>query len=180
MWQFILTDLQGSPWGELTGADNRSVSDLWMRMGTASCTIPLWHPMANAVMDPAADTMLQCYRTDDGTGTKTLVFNGPVMGAEETGSAGSQHVAISAVSPLIRLQKRLLDVNKAGIEWTNIDLSQNRQEHRGHGQRPWRHWHLDQHRSWRDLRELGNPSIDREVDSQARRRGSERDRQWGY
>ena len=58
MWNFVLTDLQGVVHGELTQADARKVSDPWMRIPTARCTIPLWHPLSDTVM--TTECMLKC------------------------------------------------------------------------------------------------------------------------
>lgn len=125
MWSFVLTDLQGVVHGELLGAEQRKVSDPWMRVPTASCLIPLWHPLALTVL--TTDCLLKCYRTDIVTGTRTLVFHGPVISIEEVGESLSQSIAIAAVGPEWRLQKRLLGITKAGIEFgtvaAQIDLS---------------------------------------------------------
>lgn len=125
MWSFVLTDLQGVVHGELTGSDQRKVSDPWMRIPTASCVIPLWHPLAETVL--TTDCMLKCYRTDPITTIRTLVFHGIVLSVEEVGETLSQSISIAAVGPEFRLQKRLLGVTKAGIEFgteaVKIDLS---------------------------------------------------------
>jgi len=124
-WQFILSDLQGAVHGELTQASSRKVSDPWMRVPTASCSIPLWHPLADTVMSTAC--LLRCYRTDDLTGTRTLVFHGPVLTAEENADSGSQTIGITAVGVFARLAKRLLGTTRAGIEFgtvpSPVDLS---------------------------------------------------------
>jgi hypothetical protein len=119
-WQFILTDLQGVPHGELTGAKERTVTDPWMRIPTASCTIPLWHPLADTAL--STDCLLKAYRTDI-TGSRTLVFHGHVISGQEAGNPLSQTVNISAVGPMFKLAKRLLGASKSGFELNSLDLS---------------------------------------------------------
>lgn len=122
MWSFVITDLQGAVQGELTNADERKVTDPWLRIPTASCNIPLWHPMANTVM--GTDTLLKCYRKSDITGVKRLAFCGPVVTAEEVGQSGQQSIGITAQGPFARLQNRLLGRTKSGISYTNTELGQ--------------------------------------------------------
>lgn len=105
-WQFIATDLLGVPLGELTQASERRVALPWMRTPTASCQIPLWHPLASSMLN--TDCLLKCYRTDPRTSTKTLAFHGPIVSAEETGSADGQSIAVTAAGPYWRLNKRLI------------------------------------------------------------------------
>lgn len=105
-WQFILTDLYGTAHGEVTQADERNVSLPHMRVPTASFKLPLWHPLANTVLQ--TDCLLKCYRTDLRTGVRRLAFHGPVISAEEVGENLSQSISVTAAGPFWRLAKRII------------------------------------------------------------------------
>lgn len=113
-WQFILTGLDGTVIGELTGADSRKVTLPHLRVPTASFTIPLWHQHAAAVMDQ--DCLLRCYRIDSRSNTRTLAFHGPIISAEENGESG-QTIAANAAGPYWRLARRHIGTTVAGISW---------------------------------------------------------------
>lgn len=115
MWQFILTDLNGTVHGELTNAGERKVVLPHLRIPSASFKIHLWHPLASTVMD--TDCLLKCYRTDPRNGTRSLVFHGPVVSAEEVGAPLAQSISVTAAGPYWRLSKRLIpgsDVRATG------------------------------------------------------------------
>lgn len=105
-YQFILTDLLGVTHGELTQASERRVTDPHMRVPSASCTIPLAHPLASTVMD--TDCLLQAWRIDPVTSQRDCLFNGPIITAEETGQSDEQTIAIAAAGPYWRVAKRLI------------------------------------------------------------------------
>lgn len=106
-WQFILTDLLGNVHGEVTQADERSVSLPHMRVPSASFKLPLWHPLAATVMD--TDCLLRCYRTDEvAGGAKRLAFHGPVVSAEEVGENLTQSISVTSAGPFWRLTKRII------------------------------------------------------------------------
>lgn len=110
--QFILTDLAGNVFGELSTADQRKVNVPLLRVPTASFTLPLWHHLADNLL--TADCLLKCYRTDH-LGVRNLVFHGPVVGVEEAASTDGLSLAVSAVGPFWRLSKRIIGKSKAGI-----------------------------------------------------------------
>lgn len=113
-WQFILTDLAGVVLGELRGASERQVALPHLRLATASFKLPLWHSLANALM--TTDTLLQCWRTDS-LGTRKLVFNGQVWGANEQSDNTTQTIAATALGPFSRLSYRIIGTTRAGIKF---------------------------------------------------------------
>ncbi len=116
-WEFILTDLAGVVIGEIKNADARKVTLPHLRVPTASFTLPLWHSLSTTVMD--TDCLLRCYRTDSLTNTRTLVFNGPIISAEENGEAG-QSIAVNAAGPYWRLARRHIGTTVNGISWGTV------------------------------------------------------------
>jgi hypothetical protein len=113
--QFIVTDLYGVQIGEVRQATDRQVILPHLRTPTASFKLPLWSPLAATIMD--TDTLLKCYWLDPSTGTRTLIFNGPVVSAQETGEGGAQSIAVNATGPFWRLSRRLIpgSTNKTGV-----------------------------------------------------------------
>lgn len=105
-WQFVVTDLSGNVHGELTKASERKVSLPHMRTPSASCRIPLNHPLADTLSN--SDCLLKAYRTDAVTATKTLAFHGPVVSTQEVGESGMETIAVTAAGPFWRLTKRLI------------------------------------------------------------------------
>jgi hypothetical protein len=116
-WQFVLTDLLGNVHGELTRASSRKVSLPHLRIPNASCTIPIWHPLAPLATD--TDCLLKCYRTDAVTGQKDLAFHGPIVSAEENSDGASQTIALTAAGPYWRMTKRIIPGSKlkAGLQY---------------------------------------------------------------
>lgn len=121
-WELIATDLNGNVHGEITNATNRKVSLPHMGVPTASCSIPLSHPLANTLLD--TDCLIKAYRSDPVYGTRSLVFHGPVVTAEESADENGQTVAINASGPFWRLTKRVLTTSKSGIKFGPKALSQ--------------------------------------------------------
>lgn len=107
-WEFILTDLNGNVHGEVTQATERKVSLPHLRVPSASFKIPTRHYLANTVL--SSDCLVKAYRTYEST--RTLVFNGPVISADENGEAGAQSVSVSAAGPMWRLSKRIIPGSK--------------------------------------------------------------------
>lgn len=106
-WQFLVTDLAGTPVGEVSNARERSVSLPHQRIPSASFTIPVWDTLADTLL--ATDTLLRCYRTDPlYGGAKTLAFHGPVVTAEEAVDGESKTLQVTASGPLWRLSKRII------------------------------------------------------------------------
>lgn len=113
-WQFILTDLMGVPFGELYGASERTVAIPLSRLTTASFKIPMWHPLGDSLV--TKECLLQCWRTD-ATGSKRLVFNGPIRGVNEVTDSTTQTIAATATGPFVRVGARYLGMSKAGIKF---------------------------------------------------------------
>lgn len=109
--EYILTDIQGTPLGEITGAASRSLTVPHLRLPTASFTIPLWHKRADDLI--SQDTILRIYRTDS-LGVRRIAFAGPVISVEEAANPEGQTIQANAVGPLWRLGKRLIGTSKAG------------------------------------------------------------------
>ncbi len=114
MIQTILTDLTGATLGEVRNASDRKVVLPHMRVPTAEMTVPLWHEHAATMMD--TDCMLKFYRIDPVTSTRTLIFNGPIVSAEESGE-GRQTVRVNAAGPMWRLAHRYIGNTKAGVSF---------------------------------------------------------------
>lgn len=111
-FQYILTDLSGVTLGEVAQADDRKVSLPLLRLPTAQFKMPLWHSLADTVLN--TDTLLKVYRWTAADNTKRLLFNGPVISAEEVGENLTQSIAVNAAGPFWRLGKRLIGTTKAG------------------------------------------------------------------
>lgn len=117
MWQFVLTDLFGNSYGEVTRASERKVTLPHLRVPTASFTIPIWHELAPTLLD--SDTLLKAYRIDPVTAQRDLAFHGPVLTAEENGDSGVQTLACTAAGPMWRLSKRIIPGSKlqSGVQY---------------------------------------------------------------
>lgn len=114
-WQFLLTSLGGQVIGEITQGTNRQVTLPLNGVPTANFTIPVWHPLASNVL--GLDALLKVYRRDSLTGTRTLVFHGPLLSAEEVGTDTTQTIQAAATGPFWRLTKRFIGQSKAGIQF---------------------------------------------------------------
>jgi hypothetical protein len=122
-WQFLITDLQGLLHGEVNAADDRKVGLPHLRIPTASFNLPLESPLADVVMD--TDTLLRAYRYDEPSNTKALVFDGPVVSAEEASDGTKQGIAVVAAGPFWRVTKRFIGKTTGGYSQgipTPIDL----------------------------------------------------------
>lgn len=105
-WQLLLTDLTGAVHGEIVGAKDLKVSNPLMRVPQCSFTVPLWHTWASTMMD--TDCLVKAYRTDPVTGTKTLMFHGPVVTGHENAAGTAQTISVTSAGPLWRLSKRII------------------------------------------------------------------------
>lgn len=106
---FILTDLQGVVQGEVMNASDSSVTLPHLRVPSATLRIPLYHDLADFAVNN--DSLLKVYHVD-ATEARTLIFNGPVVTAEEVGANLSQTIALTAAGPYWRLTKRLIPASK--------------------------------------------------------------------
>lgn len=126
MWQFILTDLQGNSYGEVTQAASRKVQLPHLRVPSASFTIPIWHSLGPTLMD--SDCLLRCYRIDPVTTQRDLAFHGQVVTAEENAEGGAQTISVTAAGPFWRMAKRIIPGSKLssgvqyGAEGSLLDL----------------------------------------------------------
>lgn len=111
-WLFILTDLSGNVLGEIMQGADRTVTLPLNRVPTASIRVPLWHYLAGYILD--GNCLLKCYRRDQVTGTNTLVFHGPLITAEESGSSEGQVISATATGPFWGLSKRFIGTTVAG------------------------------------------------------------------
>lgn len=120
MWQFVLTNNQGIVEGEAVNASARKVVLPHQRVPSATFTLPMHDHLAEFVMD--YDALLKVYRTDPVTGTRTLVFNGPVVSAEENAEETAKSVAVTASGPFWRLSKRIIPASKVqtGAQYGNV------------------------------------------------------------
>lgn len=120
-WEYILTDLQGnipsgnSAYGQLLNLKEVKCVYPLMRIPTLGFQIPIWSRSAAAILDN--DCLVKAYRTDPVTNTRKLVFHGPVIGAEENGSAEAQSVGVTCAGPYWRLQKRIVPGSDAQVGW---------------------------------------------------------------
>jgi hypothetical protein len=125
-WQFILTDLYGNVHGEVTQASARKVTLPHLRVPSCSFTIPVWHDLAELVLD--TDCLVKAYRYDEHTDTRVLAFHGPVVSAEENTEEGAKSIAVTCAGPFWRLTKRIIPSSKLksgtqyGAEGALIDL----------------------------------------------------------
>ena len=109
-WSFVITDLYGNSLGELNEATSRTVTLPHLRIPTASCTLPSYHPLASTIM--STRMLLKCYRTDPNSGTKSLAFCGPVVSREETNGDTGNTIQINAAGPYWRMTKRIIPASK--------------------------------------------------------------------
>lgn len=105
-WSFVLTDLSGINYGELTNAYERKVSLPHMRVPSASFRIPLESERADDLLNN--DCLLECWRTDNVTGQKDLAFRGPLVTVEEGAVGDVKMVTGTAAGPFWRLTKRII------------------------------------------------------------------------
>jgi hypothetical protein len=110
-WSFVLTNLSGTTFGELTNADERKVTLPHLRVPSATFKIPLEHPRAADLLDN--DCLLECWRTDPVTAQKDLAFRGPIVTVEEGGEGGVKTVNGTAAGPFWRLTKRVIPQSAA-------------------------------------------------------------------
>lgn len=121
-WQLITTDLAGVQVGEVLNATDRQLVLPHMRVPTLQFKVPLWDATADTLLN--TDCLVKAYRTDPVDNVRRLVFNGPVVSAEESGEALGQTIAIAAAGPMWRLAHRLVPstLTKAGFGWGPTDL----------------------------------------------------------
>lgn len=98
-WRFVLTDTNFVPVGEVINASERSVTLGLSRIDAASFKIRLDNPLADPLRFLSG--YLKAYR--DGT----LMFYGPLVGAEETVNDDGAYVTVNAAGVGWFLNKRL-------------------------------------------------------------------------
>jgi len=114
-WSFRLTNLNQVPIGEILNASERKLKIGIKQVDTASFKIRADNELLLPLF--AEDTLLQAWQGDD------LRFFGPVITPEfaSDDSGGEATVAVNAVSPMWRLNKRLGGTSAAGFTYTNTD-----------------------------------------------------------
>jgi hypothetical protein len=110
MWTYVLSDLAGNEFGELTNATGRSLSFGLNRAATSAFSIRADHELAVPLF--AGDTLLQVWQDD------TIRFHGNVV-STELSSSGTETptIAVSAADPAWRLSKRLLGISAGGTKY---------------------------------------------------------------
>lgn len=114
----IATDLSGTVLGEITNAQDRSVTLAHMKLPACSFKVPLRHYLASALSQQ--DCLVKAYRNN------TLIFNGPIVSTEEVGETNTQSVAVTCAGPFWRLTKRIIPGSdtKGGVSYGTRDLGQ--------------------------------------------------------
>lgn len=120
--QCIVTDLSGVTQGEVRLASSRKVGLQHIGVGSAGFVVPITSPLASTLLD--TDTLVKVYYIDPSTFTKTLVFNGPTVSAEESADGTSNTIAVTCADPLWRLSRRVVpgSMTKTGISRGPDDL----------------------------------------------------------
>lgn len=123
--EFIATSLDGTQLGEITNADERTVTLGHMKVPSAVFKIPLDHYLADTLA--IQDCLIKVYRTDPRPpNARSLIFHGPVVSTQEVGESLKQSVAVTAAGPFWRLTKRIIPGSdtKSGISFGTRDLGQ--------------------------------------------------------
>lgn len=112
-WKVILTDTNFFPLGEITNAQEKSVSlGLNKATDTATIKVRMDHPLANVLA--AGEGYVKAFRN------QSLKFFGPILSSEESGDAANAIVSVNAVSPGWFLSKRLVGKSANGTLFTSL------------------------------------------------------------
>ena len=112
-WSFILTNLEGTPIGEIHNAGARALSMPMNGIATATCTV---RPDNDLIHDLYHDdTLLQVWEDNE------LRFWGPVTSVDLGGLPGQPSVNVGAADPGWRLSKRLGGKSSTGKAFTTTD-----------------------------------------------------------
>ncbi len=119
MYTYVLTDLQGNAFGEVTNAKSRTLVLPLSKPAAASFVITNTNPQIKNVL--TRDCLLKVY--DD---SSVLRFHGPVVATETTpGEQGGIQAAVTAADPSFRLARRIVgkSANPAAITGDKGDIA---------------------------------------------------------
>lgn len=120
-WQFVLTDANYQPLGEVLNAAERKVALPLDKLPTASFRVRLDNPLADPMVSTAC--YLKAYRTPY-RGFPSLQFFGPLVSAEESADRDNATIAVNAVGVGWFLQKRLAGQSSTGTVFPTTDRAQ--------------------------------------------------------
>lgn len=106
MWNFILTDLNFVPVGEIRNAANRKIALPLNNLDTLSFQVRLDNPLADALASTAG--YIKAYRD------KQLLYYGPIVSAEENADSSAATVAVNSVGAGWVLGERLAGKSATG------------------------------------------------------------------
>lgn len=109
-YQFILEDLAGTARSELAGATAKQFTRAILSMSTANVTVPLWHEQADFMLE--GDALLKV--VDVQRSSRTNVFHGRLVAAEEVGDASGGSVKATFADGFWTLLRRLCGRSPAG------------------------------------------------------------------
>jgi hypothetical protein len=115
-WNFILTDNNGTPLGEILNASDRKVALPLNKLDTLSFRVRLDNPLA--------DWLVTNYCHVKGYRNNVLRYFGPVISAEEAGDASGGSVAVNSVGAGWILAKRLAGKSATGVVINSQDRAQ--------------------------------------------------------
>jgi hypothetical protein len=111
-WQFVLTDAQLRPVGELLNVKDRQVSLSLNKVDNLSFKLRLDNPLAEPLLSDLG--YIKAYRG------KKLVYFGPIVSAEEAGDTSGASVAVTSAGAAWFLQKRLTGTSATGRIFTTV------------------------------------------------------------
>jgi len=111
-WQFILTDKDYVPQGEILNAYERKVSKPLSKLDNASFRVRLDNPFSNQLME--CNGYIKAYRN------KKLMFFGPTISAELAADDGGAAIVVNAISPGWYFTKRLAGAQPEGTIYSTL------------------------------------------------------------
>lgn len=102
MWNFILTDMQFTPIGEITNAQNKNVTLALNKLDTLTFTIRSDNPLANTIS--SCRGFIKAYRNN------VLTYFGPIISAEEDGDEDGVTIVVTSAGAGWILTKRFLNL----------------------------------------------------------------------
>lgn len=117
-WSFVVTNNHYEPLGEVVNASERKVALPLSKLATASMTVRLDNPLADALISTAC--YIKGYRWVNGISTPQLRFFGPVVSAEESADRDKATVAVNAIGSGWLLTRRLAGKSSAGTAFSTV------------------------------------------------------------
>lgn len=111
-YTFILEDLAGNARSELAGARDKRFTRAILTMGTGGFTLPLWHDQADFVLQ--GDALLKVVDVSDEDGSRTTVFHGRLVTAEEVAGPEGGSVQATFADGFWSLLRRLCGRSTSG------------------------------------------------------------------